>query len=195
MFNSIIRPPTVTDMLMAILSVTSKEELDEELATESPMDEVMVDAPSDMPPSTSGEGTSEAGHADGSSTPDNASPTDIHRRQVIKNKILAVGRLARIFGTLREESENVTELKSRMGVDKLPYATLALGAEGIKGAIMSFEQAKMADIENERLPAPGEHASIPRKSTPPVPEMLEMMGRSTPPVADSRTTPTPPPAR
>jgi hypothetical protein len=41
----------------------------------------------------------------------------------------------------REEAEKVSELKSISGSNKLPYGTLALGAEGIKEAISSFEDA------------------------------------------------------
>lgn len=41
----------------------------------------------------------------------------------------------------REESEKVSELKSMTGSAKLPYGTLALGAEGIKDAISGFEDA------------------------------------------------------
>ena len=80
------------------------------------------------------------------------------RRKVIKNKILAVGRMSRVFALLRyvvvlvdhssgvdgirrEESEKVSELKSVSGSAKLPYGTLALGAEGIKDAISGFEDA------------------------------------------------------
>ncbi|KZV99239.1 serine/threonine protein phosphatase 2B [Exidia glandulosa HHB12029] len=74
------------------------------------------------------------------------------RRKVIKNKILAVGRMARVFALLREESERVSELKTMSGSSRLPYGTLALGAEGIKNAINSFEDARKVDIENERLP-------------------------------------------
>ncbi|KAF8131860.1 Metallo-dependent phosphatase-like protein [Boletus edulis] len=74
------------------------------------------------------------------------------RRAVIKNKILAVGRMARVFAVLREESENVSELKNITSTGRLPYGTLALGAEGIKKAISSFEDARRSDIENERLP-------------------------------------------
>ncbi|KAG2367192.1 Metallo-dependent phosphatase-like protein [Suillus spraguei] len=74
------------------------------------------------------------------------------RRKIIKNKILAVGRMARVFALLREESEKVSELKSISGSSKLPYGTLALGTEGIKDAISGFEDARKSDIENERLP-------------------------------------------
>ena len=40
-----------------------------------------------------------------------------------------------------EESEKVSELKSVSGSARLPYGTLALGAEGIKDAITGFEDA------------------------------------------------------
>ncbi|KAI6165933.1 Metallo-dependent phosphatase-like protein [Pisolithus thermaeus] len=76
----------------------------------------------------------------------------VERRKVIKNKILAVGRMARVFALLREESEKVSELKSISASGKLPYGTLALGTEGIKEAITGFEDARKSDIENERLP-------------------------------------------
>ena len=54
------------------------------------------------------------------------------RRVVIRNKIKAVGRMARVFATLREEKESIMELKNVLGVQHLPPGTLALGAEGIK---------------------------------------------------------------
>jgi serine/threonine-protein phosphatase 2B catalytic subunit len=52
----------------------------------------------------------------------------------------------------REEKEKISELKSLMGTAALPAGTLALGAEGIKNAISTFDQAKKADRENEKLP-------------------------------------------
>jgi serine/threonine-protein phosphatase 2B catalytic subunit len=92
--------------------------------------------------------------------PHAASDESAERRKVIKNKILAVGRMARVFALLRwahpilifkriihnlwafrEESEKVSELKSVSGSSRLPYGTLALGSEGIKDAINGFEDA------------------------------------------------------
>ncbi|KAF9981082.1 3',5'-cyclic-nucleotide phosphodiesterase (PDEase) (3':5'-CNP) [Modicella reniformis] len=74
----------------------------------------------------------------------------------IRQKILAVARLSRMYSVLRSESEAVSELKDLMGTSKLPYGSLALGAEGLKRAIHSFEDAKKSDLENERLPPPKE---------------------------------------
>ncbi|KAF8522667.1 Metallo-dependent phosphatase [Gautieria morchelliformis] len=115
----------ITDMLVAVLNCCTKEELEESSSDE---EEAVVVSPT-------------------------KSIDDIsERRKVIKNKILAVGRVSRVFALLREESERVSELKNVSGSAKLPYGALALGAEGIKDAITNFDDARKSDIENERLP-------------------------------------------
>ena len=86
------------------------------------------------------------------STPNSSLDDYPERRTVIKNKILAVGRMSRVFHVLREEAERVSELKVATGTGKLPYGTLALGSEGIKEAIHNFDEARKVDIENERMP-------------------------------------------
>jgi serine/threonine-protein phosphatase 2B catalytic subunit len=121
----------ITDMLIAILSISSEEELREESAATSP-------GPV-SPPATS------------SAQADLDKESIEHKRRAIKNKILAIGRLSRVFQVLREESERVTELKTVAG-GRLPAGTLMLGAEGIKNAISSFEDARKVDLQNERLP-------------------------------------------
>jgi serine/threonine-protein phosphatase 2B catalytic subunit len=83
------------------------------------------------------------------------------KRRAIKNKILAIGRLSRVFQVLREESERVTELKTASG-GRLPAGTLMLGSEGIKQAITNFEDARKVDLQNERLPPSQEEV---RRST------------------------------
>lgn len=120
-------------MLIAILNTCSKEELEEEtpLSGADPMSPAL---------------SSPAGSLD-SMDPNSQE----YKRRAIKNKILAIGRLSRVFQVLREESERVTELKTATG-GKLPPGTLVLGAEGIKEAITSFEDARKVDIQNERLP-------------------------------------------
>jgi serine/threonine-protein phosphatase 2B catalytic subunit len=130
----------ITDMLIAILSTCSEDELKDDQTT----------------PSTPGP----------LSPPVNANipmdPESIeYKRRAIKNKILAIGRLSRVFQVLREESERVTELKTASG-GRLPAGTLMLGAEGIKNAISSFEDARKVDLQNERLPP--SHEEVTRQS-------------------------------
>lgn len=57
------------------------------------------------------------------------------RKIVIRNKILAIGKISRVYSVLRENSERITELKSLTPSGKLPLGTLALGAEGIKSGM------------------------------------------------------------
>ena len=124
----------ITDMLIAILNTCSKEELED-------------DTPSFSEPSSPPLNTV---NMDQDSTE--------FKRRAIKNKILAIGRLSRVFQVLREESERVTELKTASG-GRLPAGTLMLGAEGIKQAIHNFEDARKVDLQNERLPPTHEEVS------------------------------------
>ena len=125
----------ITDMLIAILNLCSKQELEPGAGTPS------FELPS--PPLEKDAESTEA------------------KRRAIKNKVLAIGRLSRVFQVLREESERVTELKTASG-GKLPAGTLMLGAEGIKKAIHNFEDARKVDLQNERLPP--SHDEVSRKS-------------------------------
>ncbi|KAI4176817.1 MAG: hypothetical protein LQ346_007779 [Caloplaca aetnensis] len=127
----------ITDMLIAILNTCSKEELDTSESTPSEQEEPV------SPPLEKDQETTE------------------QKRRNIKNKILAIGRLSRVFQVLREESERVTELKTASG-GRLPAGTLMLGAEGIKQAIHNFEDARKVDLQNERLPPT--HDEVSRKS-------------------------------
>lgn len=137
-------------MLLAILNTCSKEELEEE-----------------TPSSVSTAPISPTASA-------NAAPLDPEttefKRRAIKNKILAIGRLSRVFQVLREESERVTELKTASG-GRLPAGTLMLGAEGIKQAINNFEDARKVDLQNERLPP--SHDEVRRQSVDGRREALE----------------------
>ncbi|KIL62268.1 hypothetical protein M378DRAFT_165971 [Amanita muscaria Koide BX008] len=112
----------ITDMLVSVLNTCTKEELEES------DDETLVSP------------TSTASHEVG------------ERRQIIKSKIMAVGKMARVFSLLREESEKVSELKSVSSSGQLSYTTLASGTEDIKDSITGFSDARKSDIENERLP-------------------------------------------
>jgi serine/threonine-protein phosphatase 2B catalytic subunit len=73
--------------------------------------------------------------------PNNAADDAEQRRIVIRNKIMAVGKISRVFSVLRENSERVMELKSLSPTGKLPLGTLALGVEGLKSGNM-YRNAK-----------------------------------------------------
>lgn len=123
----------ITDMLIAILSTCSEDEL---------KDDTPSSAGPISPPAVAGN-----------------DPESIEaKKRAIRNKILAIGRLSRVFQVLREESESVTELKTASG-GRLPAGTLMLGAEGIKNAISSFEDARKVDLQNERLPPSAEEVT------------------------------------
>ncbi|CAH8432782.1 unnamed protein product [Dicrocoelium dendriticum] len=83
------------------------------------------------------------------------------RKEVIRNKIRAIGKMARVFTVLREESESVLELKGLTPNGMLPLGALSGGKESLKVALSGispdgkgtrFEQARAIDQINERMP-------------------------------------------
>ncbi|KAL2865246.1 serine/threonine-protein phosphatase 2B catalytic subunit [Aspergillus lucknowensis] len=123
----------ISDMMMAILNTCSREELEDDETTPS----TAAVSPASPPL-----------HMDIDEPIFNSSD---NKQRAIRNKILAIGRLSRVFRVLREQSEDVTELKT-VTDGRLPPGTLMLGAEGIKQAISTFEDVRKVDLRNERLP-------------------------------------------
>ncbi|KNZ76531.1 Serine/threonine-protein phosphatase 2B catalytic subunit [Termitomyces sp. J132] len=115
----------ITDMLLAVLSVCSQEELSE------------VD--------------SESGDEAIGGIEPGMTPAEIQkRRQEIKNKIMAIGKMQKVFQMLRDESENATELQ----FDNDPVRSEGLSVQGTRmgQSIRSFDHARRIDLQNERLP-------------------------------------------
>lgn len=79
-------------------------------------------------------------------------PEKIERQEVIKNKIRAIGKMARVFSVLREESESVLHLKGLTPNGALPLGSLAGGKATLANSISTFEEAKKLDLQNERMP-------------------------------------------
>ncbi|KAJ8683286.1 hypothetical protein QAD02_019078 [Eretmocerus hayati] len=88
------------------------------------------------------------------------------RKDVIRNKIKAIGKISRSYAVLREERECVLKLKGLTANGSLPVGALAGGKTTLNEALeklhVTFKDAKLLDAANERMP--------PRKSssTPPM---------------------------
>ncbi|KAF8218128.1 Metallo-dependent phosphatase-like protein [Mycena galopus ATCC 62051] len=176
----------ITEMLLAILSICSEEELESDSGSEG---EGGVEGLPAASASTSATGFPSAGaemamdtdtpgvrvetgdkrakrrrrktlDADGDAemrdrtarTLGLSTPEEVaRRRQEIKSKIIAVGRMQRVFQLLREEAESASELvdaEAGVGVSG------GLGVQRqVRGSIRNFEDARRSDLLNERLPS------------------------------------------
>jgi len=134
----------IVDMLLAILTTCSDEELEQSSSEES------TDVDSD--------GAETRTIADLGLTPNEISK----RREQIRNKILDVGLMQRVFTILRQGAENATELAPNGGMlgDGCDETVSPLGVRlgpnvlGVHGnhTFTNFNEARKYDIANERLP-------------------------------------------
>lgn len=74
------------------------------------------------------------------------------RDRVIKNKILAVNKISKMFNSVRNQRESVDELMNVMGTRILPHKYLSLGAHEIRDLVQTFTDARRSDCINEMIP-------------------------------------------
>lgn len=147
----------VTEMLVAILNICTEDELEEDtpyIAGEvGKIDSTHSATTSTTSPQASATVSADAiasatreGHQHTSSILD-----DEHRRKTLRNKILAIAKVSRMYSVLREESDKVQYLKS-MNSGILPRGALAHGSQGLNETLSTFERARKQDLINEKLP-------------------------------------------
>lgn len=124
----------VTDMLVSILNICTEDELDEDTPVVSEITESQA-SPSAI--------ESKSSNVDRESLE--------ATRQALRNKIIAIGKVAIMYEVLRQESEDVAHLKE-LNSGTLPKGSLLHGREGLKKKISTFEEARKADLINETLP-------------------------------------------
>lgn len=73
-------------------------------------------------------------------------------RDSLRKKVLAIGRISRMFQLLRQESEKVEELRNLSGGLNLPKGVLLHGAEELDRQLSQFERVRIADLSNEGVP-------------------------------------------
>lgn len=125
----------VTEMLVSILNICAEDELEE--------DDPVIDEEVGVQASNKEEEKKEVFRS--------SLLEDESRRRSLRNKILAIAKVSRMYSVLREESDKVEYLKT-MNSGILPKGALAHGSEGLHETLSQFERARKDDLINERLP-------------------------------------------
>jgi serine/threonine-protein phosphatase 2B catalytic subunit len=71
---------------------------------------------------------------------------------VLKDKVIAVTKMMKMYKVLREENELVLQLKQLSHNQKIPAGLLSEGRDGIQKAIASFKSIQETDKSNEGRP-------------------------------------------
>ena len=107
---------------------------------------------------------------------DNSSAKEAERRrEKIKNKIMAVAKVSRMYSTLRQASESVDVLRGMTPSGTLPKGVLSAGPTAVQQAIQGFDDAKVLDAENEKMPPTRPAGDARRSKRPSTSEMLQQV--------------------
>lgn len=118
-----------------IESISEEEELEEAISVESSAVTTEVQEDETLP--------------DGMRRFDRTNKFD---RDSLRKKVLAIGRISRMFQLLRDEAEKVEELRNLTGGLTLPKGVLLDGADELDRQLSHFERVRRADLCNEGVP-------------------------------------------
>ncbi|KAL8450982.1 hypothetical protein Emag_002962 [Eimeria magna] len=136
----------VTEMLYGILNPSVEDgEDDEEIdSVELPAEVVKIMHANIV--------LAEDGASQRSRPPSAGTPISRERAEALRRKVQSVGRLMRVFKTIREENELIMQLKGCTPGDRIPVGLLIQGREGLANELEKFQKAKQIDAMNERRP-------------------------------------------
>ncbi|CAO3664786.1 unnamed protein product [Rhizopus stolonifer] len=77
----------------------------------------------------------------------NALPMD--RKQVIRRKVMAIGKISRVYSVLKENPEMVNQLKTLSINGKIPVGVLTQGEQGMKEALTTYNKTKIAKEQKD----------------------------------------------
>lgn len=133
----------VTEMLVSILNICTEDELGEDTPIIRERVGKSIEEVKEEPEKTA-EPVEDATHT-------KSILEDEARRKALRNKILAIAKVSRMYSVLREEREKVKYLK-HLNAGVLPRGALAHGSDGLNETLSTFERARKQDLVNERMP-------------------------------------------
>ncbi|SBT30565.1 serine/threonine protein phosphatase 2B catalytic subunit A, putative (CNA) [Plasmodium ovale wallikeri] len=95
---------------------------------------------------------SDAPKSDGGMTKNDDAQILKDRSDALRKKVQSVGRLMRVFRTLRKENELIVQLKGCSPGYRIPVGLLLSGKEGLENELEKFTKVKEIDSINEKRP-------------------------------------------
>lgn len=151
----------VTEMLVSILNICTEDELEETtpIITSRVGESIKIESEEnkeDKADKGVQEDKSEKGDKEDKKEKPATNPSlsileDERRRKALRNKILAIAKVSRMYSVLRKEGDKVEYLKA-MNSGTLPRGALAHGSEGLSETLSTFERARKQDLVNEKMP-------------------------------------------
>jgi len=111
------------------------------------------------------EGTAEEEEIDIEAAAKVQGPSEVLRKKggVLKDKVVAVTKLMRMYRVLKENQNKIVQLKQLSPNGKIPSGVLQGGQPAVEKALSSFKEARKADKPNDAMPSQEKSAKSPGK--------------------------------